>query len=273
MDDNRSRGRAWHPSALVRLLIAIHPLALVGVLLWPAHWPGLLLAAVLVHSWVVWEGMWPRSHGLGRNITRLPASAGKCNQVAITIDDGPDASVTPAVLDILAEHQAQATFFCIGSRAQAHPELIRRLIEQGHAVENHTQHHRHGFALLGFRGMLDEIETAQNTLSQLTGRSPRFFRPPAGIRNVFLDPVLSRLDLRLASWTRRGFDTRASDADRVLQRLLSGLRGGDILLLHDGNAAVDARTGEPIVLRVLPRLLAHCRRLGLEPVTLAEVIR
>jgi peptidoglycan/xylan/chitin deacetylase (PgdA/CDA1 family) len=96
---------------------------------------------------------------------------------------------------------------------------------------------------------------------------PRFFRPPAGIRNPLLDPVLHDLGLRLVSWTRRGFDTRRSDADFVLARLAGNLAAGDILLLHDGHCA-RAADGEPVVLRVLPRLIGQALSLGLKPVTL-----
>src|SRR6185437_10593463 len=102
-----------------------------------------------------------------------------------------------------------------------------------------------------------------------TGTTPRFFRAPAGLRSPLLDPLLHRLGLTLASWTRRGFDTVTSDADAVLQRLTRTLAAGDILLLHDGHAARDP-SGRAVVLQVLPRLLQALRERGLATVTLAE---
>jgi hypothetical protein len=87
-----------------------------------------------------------------------------------------------------------------------------------------------------------------------------------------LDPVLSRLDLRLVSWTRRGFDTVNGDADSVCRRLTHRLRGGEILLLHDGHAA-RTRSGSPVILEVLPRLLAALALAGLKPVTLRAVMQ
>jgi peptidoglycan/xylan/chitin deacetylase (PgdA/CDA1 family) len=108
-------------------------------------------------------------------------------------------------------------------------------------------------------------------MSRVTGSSPRFFRAPAGLRNPFLEPVLESLQLRLASWTRRGFDTVRGDADMVYQRLANPLRGGDILLLHDGNAALTA-AGQPVILSVLPPLLEALRLRGLTPIVLRAAL-
>jgi len=101
---------------------------------------------------------------------------------------------------------------------------------------------------------------------------PGFFRAPAGLRSPLLEPVLHRLGLQLASWTRRGFDTVRNEPSEVLGRLCRNLAAGDILLLHDGHAA-RTPTGAPIVLEVLPPLLAAIAQAGLRPVTLAEARR
>ena len=140
-------------------------------------------------------------------------------------------------------------------------------MRRGHAVENHSQHHRHHFALLGYSGFMRELQTAQDTLTTITGQRPLFFRAPAGLRNPFLDPVLTRLGLRLARWSARGFDTRIGDVERVKMRLLRGLRAGAILLLHDGNAARTLE-GIPVILEVLPAVLAAARAASLRFVTL-----
>ncbi|OJA63155.1 polysaccharide deacetylase, partial [Burkholderia ubonensis] len=179
-------------------------------------------------------------------------SAGR--RIALTIDDGPDPDVTPRVLDLLDRYDAQATFFCIGDLARRHPRWIEAIVARGHAVENHSQRHRHTFSLSSPRALRREIVAAQRTLTELTGTRPLFFRAPAGLRNPFLEPVLCELGLQLASWTRRGFDTRERDAGVVTRRLLHGLAPRDILLVHDGHAARDAR-GEPVVLDVLPAVL------------------
>ena len=119
--------------------------------------------------------------------------------------------------------------------------------------------------------MSAEISRAQDGILRVTGASPRFFRAPAGLRNPFLDPVLARLQLRLASWTRRGFDTVNANADAVYRRLANPLQDGDILLLHDGNAA-RSRGGKPVILEVLPRLLDALASKQLQPVTLRSAL-
>jgi peptidoglycan/xylan/chitin deacetylase (PgdA/CDA1 family) len=249
----------------------VHAGAVASLLAAPAQWPWALAAVVANHAVLTAVGLWPRSSALGENLVRLPAAAGARREVALTIDDGPDPEVTPAVLDLLDAAGARGTFFCIAERAARHPALVREIVRRGHSVQNHSHVHRHDFSLLGPCGFAREIGAAQDVLGELAGERPRFFRAPAGLRNPFLAPVLHRLGLTLASWTRRGFDTRERDPQRVLQRLTRGLAAGDILLLHDGHCARDAQ-GRPVVLSVLPALLAELRRLQLVPVTLTQAL-
>jgi peptidoglycan/xylan/chitin deacetylase (PgdA/CDA1 family) len=251
---------------------ALHAAAAAAVLLAPAAWPLAVGALLANHAVLTVAGLLPRSRLLGPNLTRLPAAAAARGELALTIDDGPDPQVTPQVLDLLDAAGAHATFFCIGQRAAAHPELIRLIVARGHTVENHSEHHWKRFSTLGYTRMHAEVRAAQRSLGALAGRTPCFFRAPAGLRNPFLDPVLARLGLRLAAWTRRAYDTRNGNPDQVLARLCDGLAAGDILLLHDGNAA-RGPDGTPVILAVLPPLLARIRAAGLTPVTLASACR
>jgi peptidoglycan/xylan/chitin deacetylase (PgdA/CDA1 family) len=216
-------------------------------------------------------GLLPRARLLGPNRTRLPAAAAARGEIALTLDDGPDPEVTPRVLELLARAGARASFFLIGERAVRHPQLVRAIVDAGHAVENHSLRHRHDFSLLGPRRYLEEIGAAQDALAALAGSAPCFFRAPAGLRNPFLDYALARLELALVSWTRRGFDTVNANAAKVHECLTRGLRSGDILLLHDGHAARTPR-GAPVVLEVLPRLLGALQAAGLRPVTLRAAL-
>jgi peptidoglycan/xylan/chitin deacetylase (PgdA/CDA1 family) len=261
----------WSPAPLLYASAAVHLAAAVAVLARPHGWPWALGAVAANHLGVAAAGLWPRSRVLGPNWTRLPAQAGAQARVAITIDDGPDPDVTPQVLARLAEHRAQATFFCVGVRVELYPELAREIVNRGHHIENHSHRHRHSFSLMGPGGMKTEISRAQHAIQRVTGGSPSFFRAPAGLRNPFLDPVLTHLQLRLASWTRRGFDTVNADADAVYRRLANPLRDGDILLLHDGNAA-RSRRGTPVILEVLPRLLDALALRQLRTVTLRSAL-
>jgi peptidoglycan/xylan/chitin deacetylase (PgdA/CDA1 family) len=265
----RSSPTSWPLPPLLRATLVVHAVGVIAPLALPPLWPWAAAAIALNHVVLTSVGLWPRSTSLGDNLLRLPAAAVARREVALTIDDGPEPGVTPAVLDLLEAAGARATFFCIAERALRHPELVREIVRRGHSVQNHSQGHRHDFSLLGPRGFAREIQAAQSALFDITGEAPRFFRAPAGLRNPFLAPVLHRMGLVLASWTRRGFDTRERDPLRVLQRLTSGLAAGDILLLHDGHCARDAQ-GRAVILTVLPALLARLRQQGLVPVTLTQ---
>lgn len=244
-------------------------------MLLPGAAPWALGAVLLNHLGLTAAGLWPRSTWLGPNARRLPPASIASREWALTLDDGPDPAVTPAVLDLLDAHGAKATFFCIARQAAQHPALLREIVRRGHDVQNHSQLHRHDFSMRGPRALAAEIGTAQATLSDITGLRPHCFRAPAGLRNPLLDPVLHRLGLHLVSWTRRGFDTRDADATRVLQRLTGrngcALAAGDILLLHDGHAR-RSLNGRPVLLDVLPRLLAQAQTAGLASCTLRQAL-
>jgi peptidoglycan-N-acetylglucosamine deacetylase len=261
----------WRPSPLLVASAAVHLGAAAALIARPRAWPWTLGALLANHVVLAAAGLWPRSQLLGPNWTRLPERAGLVPGVAITIDDGPDPDVTPRVLELFEGYGACATFFCIGEQVLRYPDLAQEIVRRGHVIENHSQRHRHNFSLLGPGAMNSEVLQAQESIYRVTGSRPQFFRAPAGLRNPFLDPVLARLKLRLASWTRRGFDTVSADPDAVFRRLANPLQAGDILLLHDGHAA-RTRDGQAVILDVLPRLLDALRTRGLKSVTLRAAL-
>lgn len=264
--------RPWVVSPALKASAAVHAAAAVGAMAAPATWPWALGALVANHAFIVVVGLLPRSTMLGSNLTRLPSAAQARREVALTIDDGPDPNVTPRVLDLLDAAGAKASFFCIGRRAREHAVLCREIVSRGHRVENHGDSHSNAFSLFGPRRMWSDIAAAQASLSDITGQAPMFFRPTAGLRNPFLEPVLAQLDLQLVAWTRRPYDTRDGRPQRVLQRLTRGLGPGDILLLHDGNTAL-APDGQPVILAMLPTLLETFRAQELQTVTLKQSLK
>jgi peptidoglycan/xylan/chitin deacetylase (PgdA/CDA1 family) len=271
MNELRTGYRRWLASPVLATSAAVHAGAAAALLMQPRAWPWALGSVAANHGVLTAAGLWPKSRLLGPNWIRLPQASSARGEIAITIDDGPDPEVTPQVLEQLEEQRAQATFFCVGEQVERHASLAREIVRRGHSIENHSQRHRHNFSLLGPAAMRSEIARAQDSISSATGCTPQFFRAPAGLRNPFLDPVLAGLNLRLATWTRRGFDTVNGNPDSVYQRLTDRLSGGDILLLHDGHAALGS-TGRPVVLEVLPRLLRTIRAGGFTPVTLRAAL-
>jgi peptidoglycan-N-acetylglucosamine deacetylase len=256
----------WEPSSALQASAALHLGAIAGIatglpLTWAAG------AVVANHALLTAAGLWPRSTMLGSNMLRLSQAAHEANQIAITIDDGPNPEVTPAVLDILDTSNAKASFFCIGRLVELHPYLAQEIIRRGHSIENHSYGHRHHFSLMGMKSLRQEIVKTQAIISQTTGYLPSYFRAPAGLRSPLLDPILQSLNLKLVSWTRRGFDTITNDPTKILTKLQRDLTAGDILLLHDGNCAF-AKNGQPVVIPVLSKLLDNLQTMGLRPVSL-----
>ena len=265
----RGHPRVWEPSPFIRWSAGLHLGAAAWVLAQPESWPWAAGAVALDQAVLSLVGLWPRSRLLGSNWTRLPPAAAARGEISLTFDDGPDPETTPRVLDLLDAYDARASFFSIGTQARRHPALCGEIVRRGHSIENHSLRHRWDFAFSGYRSFVREIAEAQTTLAEITGQAPQFFRAPFGIRNPLLEPALAHSCLQLASWTRRGFDTRECRPEIVLRRLARNLAAGDILLLHDGHAARTA-DGQAVVLRVLPELLGLIRSAGLRTVTLPQ---
>jgi len=268
-EDLPGPARPWRPAIVVQLTILIHLAALVALLFRLAWWPWIMAALVANHVALGLIGMWPRSRLLGDNMLRLPDTAARRREIAVTFDDGPHPEVTPMVLDILDRYGAKASFFCIGDKAAAHPDIVREIVRRGHTIENHSMRHSGFFGFYGPVALRRDIGAAQSVLGDIAGRPPLFFRAPMGIRNPMLDPVVARMGLHYVSWTRRGFDTVARDPAIVLKRLTNGLAAGDILLMHDRRSV----HGEPIVLTVLPALLEKLSAAGLRSVSLTMAMR
>jgi peptidoglycan/xylan/chitin deacetylase (PgdA/CDA1 family) len=263
----REAFRRWRPAPALQATAVLHlggALALAGL---PSAWPWIAGTLIANHGLLLAGTMAPRSQLLGSNRVRLPEAAVQRREVALTFDDGPDPELTPRLLDLLDARGAKGTFFCIGERAAAQPQLMREIVARGHSVESHSQRHSAAFGLYGPWRLLREIEAAQRAITQACGSAPRFFRAPFGTRNPMLDPTLLRLGLSYVSWTRRGLDMVDRRAPRVLRRLLTGLAAGDVLLLHDG-VLTRERVREATVLSVLPTLLEELEKRELRSVSL-----
>ena len=252
--------RRWRPTVFIRFSLALHAVVAVTLVMHAEVWVWLVAALGANHLLLLGATLWPRGSWLGPNLVRLPASAVRRGEISLTFDDGPDPGLTPQVLELLDRHDAKASFFCIGEKAAAFPELVREIARRGHSVENHSYQHRYAFAFFGLSRLRREVDSAQETITAITGRPPAFFRAPAGFRSALLDPLLAARALCYASWTRRGFDSVSRDPQQILGRLTRGLSAGDVLLLHD-NA--------PVVLLVLPGLLKQVAEQGLRSVSLA----
>jgi peptidoglycan/xylan/chitin deacetylase (PgdA/CDA1 family) len=247
------------------LACAASILAAAGVLRSPVVALALVLGAwstlALAGAWLLWPGFDPLSFPRpGRTLARAPADPSGAPPVALTLDDGPHPDSTPAILDALAASSVHATFFLVGDNARRWPELARRIVEDGHAVGNHTQRHR----LLAFRTadeVAEEIASCQATLGAL-GIVPTLFRPPHGFKPFGLHRALAPHRMRLCAWQGSLRDTDGPAADVLVTRALALAAPGRILLLHD------SPTTRGSTAAALPAIIAAYRRRGFAFVTL-----
>lgn len=153
--------------------------------------------------------------------------------VALTFDDGPDEDYTPRVLDLLKRHGVRATFFVVGEQARQNPELIHRLVAEGHTVANHSYYHLPQSTLWSSRRYTEELFRCNDVVARLTGLRIRLYRPPFGVTNPPIARAVKNLGLIPVGWSVRSLDTVTKNSDRVVDRVMRGLRGGDVILLHD----------------------------------------
>jgi peptidoglycan/xylan/chitin deacetylase (PgdA/CDA1 family) len=154
--------------------------------------------------------------------------------VWLTIDDGPNPETTPQILDLLAKQNAKATFFVIGKRAEKYPQLCRRIVSEGHAVENHTYSHPAAWWWAMPRPFVRlEISRAHQAIASATGRPPRFFRSPVGMNNLSVHPIAAELGLRVVGWSVDACDGCPVAPSSIVTRIIRAIRPGAVILIHE----------------------------------------
>lgn len=177
-----------------------------------------------------WGAVSPSSQLFGPTVRRT----GNPRTLALTFDDGPNPGVTPALLELLARHEARATFFLVGRFVRAVPELAREIAARGHAIGNHTETHP-ALTFLSRRRITAELTQCEEAIASATGARPRWMRPPFGFRSPLLHGIAKERGIAgVAMWSVMARDWRQQPAAAVIRRLEKS-RGGDIVLLHDGD--------------------------------------
>ena len=221
----------------------------------PLAW--LTLAATGIHTWGVVN---PRSSLYMPVWWRLPKGS---DGVALTFDDGPHPERTPAVLDLLAQHGQRATFFVIGENVRRHPALVRRIVDEGHALGLHSDTHSWWFNCWPPPRLRRDLERCAASISEATGRpAPVLFRPPVGLKNPMVGFITGSMGLRTVTWSCRALDTGAKSVEQVTARLVNGLQARAILGMHDGAEPERPRPGT-VCPQALARLLAVMKERGL----------
>lgn len=255
----------WNLHHVINLciLLCIAGLFIVG---WQALW---MAVPVMLLGLLLTDGIArPGSSLFYPTITHGPRDS---DCVALTFDDGPDPVMTPQVLDVLAEAGVHATFFVIGKSFADQPELAARIVREGHVVGNHSWQHARMQNFYFANWHTREIEQGRQAISAITGQlPPRLYRPPVGLKSWALGRAVWRHGLTLVAWSLHSHDTRLADPERIAARVLAKVRGGDIILMHDGH---DRPGGErPYCAEALRLILRGLQRKGLKCVTVPELL-
>jgi peptidoglycan-N-acetylglucosamine deacetylase len=221
---------------------------------------GLAAAGLAAH------GTWHRNSWVfGSALTHLPDD----EAVSITFDDGPNPRATPLILDVLRRERVRATFFVLGRHADLWPDLVRRMAAEGHQLGNHGYWHRK----LHRRGpgyVRADLTRGTESICAASGLTAvRHFRAPHGFRSPWVTPIARSLGQRTVGWSLGVWDSARPGAAEIVRRAADGLRGGSILLLHDGDG-YDAEGDRLQTAEALPSIVENLRARGLRFATLPD---
>ncbi|WP_026689740.1 polysaccharide deacetylase family protein [Alteribacter aurantiacus] len=191
------------------------------------------------------------------------------NRVALTFDDGPDPEFTPQILDVLKEYNVPGTFFLMGARATAYPDLVRRVAEEGHEVGNHTYWHPDLVEEADVDILVEEVNRTEDRLAEILGFRTSLFRAPYGFLYEELVEELGNLNYNVIAWDVDSLDWQKITEEEIANNVLSQVQPGSIILMHDGGGPGADRTETVDSLRIIiPDLLEQ----GFEFVPVSELL-
>jgi peptidoglycan-N-acetylglucosamine deacetylase len=214
-----------------------------------------------------WASMAPRSQLFGKTFT---CGARGSRQIALTYDDGPNDPHTMRLLEVLERHGVKATFFMIGRYVRQRPEIARAVAAAGHVIGNHTFTHPN----LIFTGAAEagrQLEECEQALSEVVGEHSALFRPPFGGRTPWVLEVARARGLHTVMWSITGFDWNPTTAEQIEGKVTKHVRGGDVILLHDGGH-LQLGADRAATVAATERLIARYQGEGFQFVTVPEMI-
>ena len=224
-------------------------------------------AAVTAACTAGYQSMAPTGQWFGRTFTGLRPGA---KQLALTYDDGPNDPHTLRLLEVLARHNVHATFFLIGRYVRQRPDIARELVKAGHVVGNHTFTHPL-LTFAGARELKTQLEDCEGALTDAVGEPSNLFRPPFGGRRPAVLRMARQMGLEPVMWNVTGYDWNATSVEYIEQKVTSKVRGGDVILLHDGgHHAFGADRSYTVA--VTDRLISRYKSEGFEFVTIPEMM-
>ncbi|MCP3775510.1 polysaccharide deacetylase family protein [Paenibacillus sp. MZ04-78.2] len=189
-------------------------------------------------------------------------------EVALTFDDVPDDKFTPRVLDILKSEGVKATFFLIGNRVEAHPEIVQRMINEGHVVGNHSYNHAN-LPKLSDVDFRNQVVKTDNIIRSISGYTPKFIRPPYGNISETQIQWLASQHKTIVNWNVDSLDWKGLNAEQVKTNVLAHVHPGSIILQHAAGGAGEDLTGS---VQALPEIIKKLRHDGVKLVTIPELL-
>jgi peptidoglycan/xylan/chitin deacetylase (PgdA/CDA1 family) len=198
-------------------------------------------------------------------------SPGRVKKLALTFDDGPNDPYTLRLLDLLAKREVQATFFLIGRYAKQRPDIVREIARRGHVIGNHTFTHPRLIFLPAAR-VRQEIVQCREAITEAVGEHSNLFRPPWGGRRPGTFRLVRQLGLEPIMWNVTGYDWNAPSVEYIEQKVASKIRGGNVVLLHDGgHAAFGADRSKTV--EAVDRLLTRYKSEGCDFVSVPHMMK
>ncbi len=214
--------------------------------------PALLALAA---SGAVAHGAFHRnSRVFGNVVSRLP---GNQRRIALTFDDGPNEEATPRILDTLAQLGVRATFFMLGRHAERWPEIVQRVVDEGHQIGNHGYFHRK-LHLKPPGYVRRDVLLGTQAIEQSGSKAPEFFRAPHGFRNPWVSSIAESLGQRTVGWSLGVWDSDRPGVNEIAKRTIEGVRPGSIVLLHDGDG-YDPYGDRLQTAKALPAIISELR--------------
>jgi len=224
-------------------------------------------AGAVAASAAGYQTMSPTGQWYGRTFVGLTAGSTK---LALTYDDGPNDPHTLRLLEVLARHNVRATFFLIGLYVTKRPDIARELVKAGHVIGNHTFSHPN-LIFASTRRTKNELEKCEQALHDAVGEHSSLFRPPFGGRRPGTLRIARSLGLEPIMWSVSGYDWKGKPAEYVEQKVYTRVRGGDVILLHDGgHTAFGADRSQTVI--ATDRLISKYKSQGYEFVTIPEMM-
>ena len=215
-----------------------------------------------------YQSMAPTGQWFGHTFTGLGRGS---KQLALTFDDGPNDPHTQHLLEVLARHNVHATFFLIGRYAQQRPDIVREIVKAGHVVGNHTFTH----PLLIFKSTRElraQLENCRRAVSDAIGEHSNLFRPPFGGRRPAVLRIIRQMGLEPVMWNVTGYDWNANSVEQIERKVTSQVRGGNVILLHDGGHR-EFGADRSYTVTATDRLISRYKSEGYEFVTIPQMMR